>query len=335
MTTYKDAGVDVAAGDVAVKSIADLVRSTWVAGSGTVIENVGFLGNIVQNADGTVETMKTDSAGTKTVIASLMDMHATIGIDAAAMVANDLAVGCMWPEYGINCILMGQQIPARTRSIVAGYVQGCIEAGCKVINGEMAELPGVFEHGHYEIVGAMKGKAASYDALVTGAHVRAGMGVFGLASSGVHSNGYSLVRRVFGLTGDVTSARRALAVRYDDLGQTLGEALLTPTRIYVQDIRATQGACQVGGFAHITGGGVYGKVPRILPNICSVRLKRWALPPIFELIRRQGGIPEDEMLRTFNCGYGIVAVSDSDLTQLGYDHLGDVVAGGKEVVFTS
>lgn len=335
MVSYKDAGVDVAAGDAAVKSTAGLVRTTWAAGSGKVIESVGFLGNIIENPDGTVETMKTDSAGTKTIIASLMDMHSTIGIDAAAMVANDLAVGCMWPEYGINCILMGQQIPARTRSIVAGYVRGCIEAGCRVINGEMAELPGVFAHGHYEIIGAMKGKASSFGSLVTGEHITPGMGVFGLASSGVHSNGYSLVRRVFGLTEDLPAARRTLAVRYADLQQTLGETLLTPTRIYVDDIRATHGARAIAGFAHITGGGMHGKIPRVLPRDCSVRLRKWPLPPLFDLIRQQGGVAEDEMLRTFNCGYGLVAVTHSDLTELGYDYLGEVVPGAREVMFTS
>ncbi|MEK7628852.1 MAG: phosphoribosylformylglycinamidine cyclo-ligase [Patescibacteria group bacterium] len=333
MTTYKDAGVDVAAGDDAVRRIRDMVAETWGFGGGVVVPSSGFVGTLIKNADGTLDAMSTDTAGTKTIVASLMGIHDTIGQDAVAMVVNDLAAGGLTPRFGINCILMGKQIPARTTSIMTGIVEGCRLARCALVGGEMAEVPGLIKPEHYEVATAFVGSARTELDVITGDGISPGMGIFGYPSSGVHSNGFSLIRKIFDLRYESSHGRRQvrhiLETIRPDLGSSLGEELLIPTRIYVDTIAQVRKTHRIVGLAHITGGGICGKVARVIPKFCDVRIdaQSWTPPPIFQMIAHEGKIDWHEMHHTFNCGMGMIAISPDDLTGAGFVHIGEVTLG--------
>jgi phosphoribosylformylglycinamidine cyclo-ligase len=329
MSAYKDAGVDIEAGEEAVKNIKNIVESTWNNRHGRVFR-AGFLGVAVEMPDGTIKTDSTDSAGTKTKIAALLNKHDTVGIDAVAMAVNDLVVGGMTVEYCVDSILMSKQIPSRTEQIVTGVAEGCRRARCYLTNGEMAELGNTVPPDWYEVLVTAHGVAPSRDHLITCERICPGMQVFGYPSSGVHSNGFSLIRKVFGLNrspGDL--AIPILKGYQDDLeGNSLGEELLTPTMVYTDVVKIIRDLFDVAGLAHITGGGIVGKVGSILPKDCCAKIyaNRWERQPIFDLIQSVGKLYTADMFETFNCGLGLVAISGDDLSRMesGWIHIGEV-----------
>ncbi|HWB65989.1 MAG TPA: phosphoribosylformylglycinamidine cyclo-ligase [Mycobacteriales bacterium] len=297
--TYAAAGVDIAAGDRAVELIKARLTSTRpevVGGLG------GFAGLFRLDADRLLAT-STDGVGTKVAIAQALDRHDTIGHDLVGMVVDDIVVCGAEPLFMTDYIACGRVLPERIADIVAGIDAGCAIAGCALIGGETAEHPGLLEPDAYDVAGAATGMVREADLL--GPHrVRAGDAVVAMASSGLHSNGYSLARHVL-----LTVAQLRLDSTAE-LGQPLGEALLTPTRIYARDCLALAADCDVHAFAHVTGGGLTANLARVLPEQLAARIDRgsWQVPAIFELIAERGNVAPAEMERTFNLGVGMVAV---------------------------
>ena len=248
----------------------------------------------------------TDGVGTKLKLAFLMDKHDTVGIDCVAMCVNDVACSGAQPLFFLDYIACGKNVPEKIASIVAGVAEGCVQAGCALVGGETAEMPGFYPVDEYDLAGFSVG-IADYDHIVDSKNVRAGDVLIGVASSGVHSNGFSLVRKVF----DVSE--KTIAVKYDELGCTLGESLLTPTKIYVKPLIELMKRVSVHGISHITGGGYYENIPRMLPDGIKAVIDRSKVPvlPIFQVIQRVGNIPERDMFNTFNMGTGLcIAVSE-------------------------
>ena len=332
--TYRQAGVDVDAGNEAVRRILAHTRRTGRPGVAGDIG--GFGGLFLPDLTGyrrPVLVSGTDGVGTKLKIAFALDKHDTIGRDCVAMCANDVVVQGAEPLFFLDYLALAELRPEKVERIVAGVADGCVEAGCALIGGETAELPGLYASGEYDLAGFCVG-LAEQDNLIDGSRVNPGDVVLGLASSGLHSNGYSLVRRVL-----LEQAGLRLEQRLAELGQTLGEELLTPTRIYVKAALALARAGGVKAMAHITGGGLTENIPRVLPPGTRVRLQAgsWPEPTVFDLIRRFGPVEEPEMRRTFNLGLGLVLVVASDqaddlvrqaalLGERAY-LVGDVVAG--------
>jgi phosphoribosylformylglycinamidine cyclo-ligase len=248
----------------------------------------------------------TDGVGTKLKVAIEAGKHDTVGIDLVAMCVNDLVVQGAEPLFFLDYFATGKLDVAAARTVIAGIAQGCTEAGCALIGGETAEMPGMYATGDYDLAGFAVG-AVEREALITGRDVAEGDVVLGLASSGVHSNGYSLVRRVVADSRLAWSAPAPFAS-----GATLAEALLTPTRIYVRSGLALARAGLAKSMAHITGGGLVENIPRVIPDTMTVEIdaQRWKLPPVFAWLAKQGGITGAEMSRVFNCGIGMVAVVD-------------------------
>lgn len=302
--SYKAAGVDVTAGYEAVKRIKPLVESTFTDG---VIGTLGGFGGLFRpNCKGMrdpVLVSGTDGVGTKLKLAFLMDKHDTVGIDCVAMCVNDIVCCGAQPLFFLDYIAAGQNHPEKIAQIVSGIAEGCRQAGCALIGGETAEMPGFYPADEYDIAGFSVG-LVDREKMITGSGIRPGDAVIGIASSGVHSNGYSLVRKTLGI--NEKSVRRYV----DDFGKTLGEELLTPTRIYVTTLRVLRDKVDVKGISNITGGGFYENIPRMLPdNICAKIEKAAApVPPVFDLIARTGKIPERDMYNTFNMGVGMALV---------------------------
>ena len=249
----------------------------------------------------------TDGVGTKLKIAFLMDKHDTVGIDCVAMCVNDVICSGAQPLFFLDYIACGKNVPERIADIVSGVAEGCVQSGAALIGGETAEMPGFYPEDEYDLAGFAVGIVDKARILDNTAMVP-GDAVIAIPSSGVHSNGFSLVRRVF----DVENG--ALTKRYDELGCTLGETLLTPTRIYVKPVLAMLKAARVRALSHITGGGFYENVPRSIPEGLCARIEKAALktPPIFDILAREGGIPERDMYNTFNMGVGMCAVVDRE-----------------------
>ena len=243
----------------------------------------------------------TDGCGTKVKVAMVMDKHDTIGIDAVAMCVNDIACAGGEPLFFLDYIACGKNFPEKIAAIVSGVAEGCVQSGCALIGGETAEMPGFYPEDEYDLAGFSVGMA-DYDSIVDSKNVQAGDALIGVASSGVHSNGFSLVRKVF----DVNE--KTLAVHYDELGATLGETLLTPTKIYVKPLLALMKQVKVHGISHITGGGYYENIPRMLPEGLTAVIEKRNVPvlPVFQLLQKVGGIPERDMFNTFNMGTGLV-----------------------------
>lgn len=305
--TYKDSGVDIAAGEKLVKRIKNLAKSTSrpevLAGIG------GFAGLFrVPLKKGRVPVLVsgTDSVGTKVKVASLLRRFDTIGIDLVAMCVNDLVTWGAEPLFFLDYLGVSKLEPAWAEEVVRGIARGCRKANCALLGGETAELPGIYPKGEYDLVGFAVG-IVDKKRMIDGSRIRAGDKIIGLASSGLHSNGYSLVRKLFLPKGrELTSLRKRTKL----LRRTLGEELLRATRIYVKPLLKIIKEFEVRGIAHITGGGFPGNIPRILPEGKRARIERgsWRIPQIFNLIQEKGRVEEKEMFRTFNMGIGMALI---------------------------
>ena len=340
--SYAAAGVDVTAGYEAVRRIKPMVESTYIPGvMGTL---GGFGGMFAPDLSGMkkpVLVSGTDGVGTKLKLAFLMDKHDTVGIDCVAMCVNDIICGGAMPLFFLDYIACGKNDPARIADIVTGITEGCRQAGCALVGGETAEMPGFYPVDEYDLAGFSVGMVDE-EKIIDGKSLTEGDVLIGLASSGVHSNGFSLVRKVF----DVEHAD--LKTPMDELnGKSLGEALLEPTRIYVKAVKAVLGAgVDVHAVSHITGGGFYENVPRMMVDGLTAQIKLDSFPtlPIFSLIQKAGNIPARDMYNTFNMGIGMILAVPSAQAQAALDALaaagetayqiGSVVAGeaGVELV---
>lgn len=299
---YANAGVDITAGYKAVELMKASVARTKVEGS---IDNIGNFGGLfMPNLDGMrkpVFVSGTDGVGTKLKIAMLMDKHNTIGIDCVAMCVNDVVCCGAKPLFFLDYIACGKNYPEKIASIVEGIAEGCVQSGCALIGGETAEHPGMMPEDEYDVAGFTVG-VVDYDYILKPEIQKVGDVLIGLPSSGVHSNGFSLVRKVFNVD------KASLGKKYDEFGCTLGEALLEPTVIYVKPIRNLLERVPIKAIAHITGGGFYENIPRILPKGLTAKIDRssFETPAIFNLIAEVGKIEEREMYNVFNMGIGMV-----------------------------
>lgn len=300
--SYKEAGVDVTKGYEAVRLIKEHVKRTRTPG---VIDEIGgFGGTFMPDLTGIKEPVLvsgTDGVGTKLKIAYMLDKHDTVGIDCVAMCANDVACSGAKPLIFLDYISVDRNVPEKISAIVSGVADGCVQAGCALVGGETAEMPGIYSSGEYDLAGFCVG-LADRNRLINGSGLRAGDALIGVESSGVHSNGFSLVRKAFAVSPE------KLAVYCDELGKTLGEELLTPTKIYVRTIAALASAVDIKGISHITGGGFYENIPRMFPTDLTAKIEKSAVPvkPIFNILQATG-IPERDMFNTFNMGIGLVA----------------------------
>mgnify|MGYP005913187399 CR=1 FL=1 len=307
---YKNAGVDIEAGYKSVelmkKHIKTTMRPEVLGGIG------GFAGAFslakIKNMEEPILLSGTDGCGTKVQLAYIMDKHDTIGIDAVAMCVNDIACAGGEPLFFLDYIACGKNYPEKIASIVKGVAEGCLQSDAALIGGETAEHPGLMPEDEYDLAGFAVGVVERKD-LITGENIKPGDVLVGITSSGVHSNGFSLVRKVFDMT------KESLDTYYDELGKTLGEALLAPTRIYVKAMKSVKNAgVKVKGCSHITGGGFYENVPRMLNDgfKAVIEKDKCFKKPIFDLIASEGNIPERDMFNTFNMGTGLVIAVDND-----------------------
>lgn len=309
---YKKAGVDIEAGYKSVELMKEHIKTT---NRPEVLGGIGgFAGafdlKAIKNMEEPILLSGTDGCGTKVKLAFLMDKHDTIGIDAVAMCVNDIACSGGEPLFFLDYIACGKNYPEKIAEIVSGVAKGCVLSGAALVGGETAEHPGLMPEDEYDLAGFAVGVVDKKD-MITGADIKPGDTLIGIASSGVHSNGFSLVRKVFEMT------KESLDTYYDELGTTLGEALIAPTVIYVKALKAIKDAgVKVKGCSHITGGGFYENIPRMLPDgVCAeVKKDSYDVPPIFDLLAKTGNIDEHMMYNTFNMGLGmIVAVDPADV----------------------
>ncbi|MBN1142384.1 MAG: phosphoribosylformylglycinamidine cyclo-ligase [Deltaproteobacteria bacterium] len=303
--TYRDAGVDIDAGNRFVNMIRPLVKATSRPEVKTDIGGFGGLFSLhAEKYANPVLVSSTDGVGTKLKIAFQMDRHDTVGIDLVAMCVNDIIVQGAEPLFFLDYLASGKLSPEKSYQILKGISEGCCQAGCALIGGETAEMPGMYAEGEYDLAGFGVG-VVDNARIIDGSAIKVGDKVIGIASTGLHSNGYSLARKVL-----LAENPDRIHDPIPELGKTLGEELLTPTRIYVKTILNLLRDFSIKGMAHITGGGLVENIPRILPKNCLAQLHRnaWEIPPIFELIRAEGNIEEPEMLRVFNLGVGMVLV---------------------------
>ena len=336
---YAAAGVDITAGYRAVELMKSHIARTMTAG---VASDIGGFGGLFEldtaGMERPVLVSGTDGVGTKLRIAQLMDRHDTIGVDCVAMCVNDIICCGARPLFFLDYIACGRNVPEKIAAIVAGVAEGCVQAGCALVGGETAEHPGMMAEDDYDLAGFSVG-VVDKSKIIDNSAMAAGDAVIALPSSGVHSNGFSLVRRVFNVEhADLKSPVEALG------GRGLGETLLTPTRIYVKPILALLEQVAVRGISHITGGGFYENIPRSIPDGLCARIERSAVRvlPIFDLIARTGRIPERDMFNTFNMGVGMSVVVPKDqadralaiLKEQGEDAyiLGEIVQGEEKVV---
>lgn len=307
---YKNAGVDIEAGYKSVELMKKHVQATMRP---EVLTNLGgFSGAFSMEKFKTMEkptlVSGTDGVGTKLKLAFLMDRHDTVGIDCVAMCVNDIACAGGEPLFFLDYIACGKNEPEKIAAIVSGVAEGCKQSGAALIGGETAEMPGFYPEEEYDLAGFAVGVVDEKD-LITGNELKAGDVLVGLASSGVHSNGFSLVRKVFDMT------KESLGTYYDELGRTLGEALLEPTRIYVKALRDIKAAeVKIKACSHITGGGFYENIPRMLKEGTHAVIERssYPVPPIFAMLAREGGIEEQMMFNTYNMGLGMVFAVDKE-----------------------
>ena len=302
--SYAAAGVNIEAGYEGVRLMKKHVERTLIPG---VVSDIGGFGGLfAPNIKGMKEPVLvsgTDGVGTKQRIAQLMDRHDTVGIDCVAMCVNDIVCCGAKPLFFLDYIAIGKNDPEKVASLVSGVAEGCVRAGCALIGGETAEHPGTMQPDDYDLAGFSVG-LVDKEKVIDRSKVAAGDVVIALASSGLHSNGYSLVRKVF----DVEHAD--LSAYVPELGKTLGEALLTPTKIYVKPVLAAIEAADVHGISHITGGGFYENIPRSIPDGFCAKIDKAAvkIPPIFKLLQEKGNIPERDMFNTFNMGVGMILI---------------------------
>lgn len=308
---YKNAGVDIEAGYESVRLMKKFVQRTMRP---EVMTDLGgfsgaFSAQSFKDMQEPVLVSGTDGVGTKLKLAFLMDKHNTVGIDCVAMCVNDIACAGGEPLFFLDYIACGKNTPEKIADIVSGVAEGCVQSGAALIGGETAEMPGFYPEDEYDLAGFAVGVVDKKD-LITGKDIKAGDTLIGIASSGVHSNGFSLVRKVFTMT------RESLDTYYDELGTTLGQALLAPTKIYVKALRTIrEGGVNIKGCSHITGGGFYENVPRMLPEGINAHIKKdsYTVPAIFRLLAKEGQIEEKMMYNTYNMGIGMVlAVAPED-----------------------
>ncbi|MBR6403628.1 MAG: phosphoribosylformylglycinamidine cyclo-ligase [Eubacterium sp.] len=305
---YKKSGVDIEAGYKSVELMKEHVKKTFrpevLGGLG------GFAGAFdlskIKEMDDPVLLSGTDGCGTKVKLAFVLDKHDTIGIDAVAMCVNDIACSGGEPLFFLDYIACGKNYPEKIAAIVSGVAEGCVQSEAALVGGETAEHPGLMPEDEYDLAGFAVGVVDRKD-MITGDDIKPGDTLIGIASTGVHSNGFSLVRKVFDMS------RESLDTYYDELGKTLGEALIAPTRIYVKGLKAVKNAgVKIKGCSHITGGGFYENIPRMLPDGITAKVKKdsYDVPGIFKLLAAKGNIEEHMMYNTFNMGVGMVLAVD-------------------------
>ena len=303
--SYKDAGVNIEKGDTFVKAIKPMVESTFRPEVLTKIG--GFAGCLSLNLERykkPILVSSTDGVGTKLKIAFMMDRHDTIGIDLVAMCVNDIIVAGAKPLFLLDYLATSKLDTEKAMKVVSGIVKGCMEAECSLIGGETAEMPGFYKEGEYDLAGFAVGIVEDAQ-LIDGSGVTVGDKLIGIASNGLHSNGYSLVRKLL-----LDKYKMDLDNQVEEIGEILGEELLRPTRIYVKTILNLMRDFNISGIAHITGGGITGNLPRMIPKGCKAIVHKgaWDIPPIFNFLKEKGRISEEEMLRTFNNGIGMILI---------------------------
>ncbi len=301
---YREAGVDIDAGEAVVDGIRGAVRSTFRPGVLGDLGGFGALFALGGRYRDPVLVSGTDGVGTKLLVAQRLGVHHTIGVDLVAMCVNDVIVCGAEPLFFLDYFATGRLEPGVAVQVIEGIAEGCRQSGCALVGGETAEMPGMYAPGHYDLAGFCVG-AVERDAILDGARVREGDAVLGIPSSGLHSNGYSLVRR---LVDPLDWSQE------HGLGEPLADALLRPTRIYVPEARLLRERFDLRALAHITGGGLTENIPRVIPAGLGVALTRgsWEIPPIFVLLQRLGGLDDEDLQRTFNLGVGMVAVVPPD-----------------------
>ena len=336
--SYKAAGVDVTAGYKGVELMKKAVQATY---TNAVISDIGGFGGLyapqIKGMEEPILVSGTDGVGTKLKLAFLMDKHDTIGEDCVAMCANDVICTGASPMFFLDYMALGKNIPEKVATIVAGVAEGCKKANCSLIGGETAEMPGFYPIDEYDLAGFCVG-IVDKKKIINNKTIEIGDKVIGLKSSGVHSNGFSLVRKVF----DVN--KENLNEYVESLGCTVGEALLKPTKIYVKPILKLIEQVKVKGISHITGGGFYENMPRMLREGVALKIEKnsYEVPPIFKLIAERGNIPERDMYNTFNMGIGMAVIVPENeveksleiLKQAGEEAylIGEVVEGNKEII---
>lgn len=336
--SYKEAGVDVTAGYKSVELMKAHVARTKTDG---VVSGIGGFGGMfapdLAGMEEPVLVSGTDGVGTKLKLAYLLDRHDTIGIDCVAMCVNDIICGGAKPLFFLDYIATGKNIPEKIAEIVSGIAEGCVQSGCALVGGETAEHPGMMPEDEYDLAGFTVG-IVDKNKIIDGSALEAGDVLIGLASSGVHSNGFSLVRKVFGID------EKTVLDTYPELDKPLGETLLTPTRIYVKPMLELIKQVNVKAVSHITGGGFYENIPRMLKDGLTAKIEKWSIPvlPVFDVIQKVGNIPERDMFNTFNMGVGMIAAvskEDADkaieiLRQAGEKAcvIGEVINGSEGVI---
>lgn len=337
MANYKDAGVDVHAGYKAVELMKAHVKKTMRP---EVVSDIGGFGGLFSlggfNMTEPVLVSGTDGVGTKLKLAFLADKHDTVGIDCVAMCVNDVVCSGAQPLFFLDYLAQGKLVPEKVEQIVKGIAEGCVQAGCALIGGETAEMPGFYPDGEYDMAGFVVG-IVDRPKIIDGKKVTAGNKLIGIASSGIHSNGYSLVRKIFNVESDNL-------FRFNEkLGASVGGELLKPTKIYVKTILSLLKTNEVNGISNITGGGFIENIPRMIPKNLKVVIKRgtWPIPAIFTLMQEIGDVAEMDMYNTFNMGIGMVLAVSSDkvestlarLAELGEEawEIGEVVAGEEPI----
>lgn len=336
--SYKAAGVDVTAGYKGVQLMKKAVQATY---TDSVISDIGGFGGLyapqIKGMEEPILVSGTDGVGTKLKLAFLMDKHDTIGEDCVAMCANDVICTGASPMFFLDYMALGKNVPEKVATIVAGVAEGCKKANCSLVGGETAEMPGFYPEDEYDLAGFCVG-VVDKKKIIDSKTIEVGDKVIGLKSSGVHSNGFSLVRKVF----DVN--KENLSEYVEELGMTVGEALLAPTKIYVKPILKLLEEVKVKGISHITGGGFYENLPRMLREGVSLKIDKnsYEVPAIFKLIESRGNIPERDMYNTFNMGIGMAVIVPANEVEKAIDILkdageeayliGEVVEGNKEVI---
>ncbi len=316
--TYADSGVDIDKANKLVDRIKDIAKSTPRSG---VMGEIGGFGGLfslnLSNVQNPVLVSSTDGVGTKLKIAFMMDKHDTIGIDLVAMCVNDIIVQGAKPLFFLDYLAMGSLDNNVAEKIITGIATGCNEAGCSLIGGETAEMPGLYHEGEYDLSGFSVG-IVDNDKIIDGSYIKNGHKLIGLASNGVHSNGFSLVRKIF-----FDKCKYDINTRLSDLDSTLGEELLKPTIIYVPTILSLLRDLPIRGIVHITGGGIEENIIRVIPKACKaiIRKDAWEVPPVFKILQKEGSVPDSDMQRTFNNGIGMVIVVPEDSAEEVMDRL--------------
>ncbi len=308
---YKSAGVDVEAGYESVRLIKDDVKRTSIEGVLGGIGGFGGLFEISKDYKNPVLVSGTDGVGTKLKVAFLMDKHDTIGQDCVAMCVNDVACSGAKPIFFLDYLAVGKNVPEKIAEIVKGVADGCVKAGCALVGGETAEMPGFYPINEYDLAGFSVG-IVEKDKITDGKNAKPGDVLVGIGSSGIHSNGYSLVRKLFKLNED--GAEERLKEYSAELGTTVGEALLTPTKIYVKPLLKLIDEVGINTVSHITGGGFIENVPRMLPDGVKAVIEKgtWDILPIFNMLQKLGNVSEHDMYNTFNMGIGMIVAVDAD-----------------------